>query len=195
MKNKFPLTLAGVVSLAACVITGCARMPKADPMVFTQRALMATDPIKVKWSGAEERAAIARFETFNGDFSAANITNNTKKVYAEDVYFRDPFKEIQGESPFEAYLLRGSASVAQYSIEWQDVAENQGNYYFRWVMTLKLKRDGKNKPASLTSGISEVRFGADGKVIFQQDYYDAGAFLYEKLPILGGEIRFIKKRL
>ena len=100
-----------------------------------------------------------------------------------------------GEAPFEAYLLRGSGSVAQFSIDWKDVAESKGDYYFRWVMTLKLKRDGKSKPPTLTCGISQVRFGADGKVVFQQDYYDAGAFLYEKLPILGSEIRYIKKKL
>jgi hypothetical protein len=40
-----------------------------------------------------------------------------------------------------------------------------------------------------------LRFGADGKVIFHQDYFDAGAFLYEKILILGREIRWIKSRL
>jgi hypothetical protein len=183
-------------SLVAWLVAGCAPPPKQDPMVFTERALAATDPIKLDLrDSAAERGALTRFETFNGDFSAANITNNTRKVYAADVYFRDPFKEIHGEAGFEAYLLRGSASVAQFSIDWRDVAESKGDFYFRWVMSLKLKRDGKNKPAALTPGISQVRFGPDGKVIFQQDYYDAGTFLYEKIPILGGEIRFIKKRL
>jgi hypothetical protein len=62
-------------------------------------------------------------------------------------------------------------------------------------MSVKLKRDGKNQPPSATTGISHVRFSSDGKVIFHQDYFDAAAFLYEKIPVLGGEIRFIKKRI
>ena len=35
----------------------------------------------------------------------------------------------------------------------------------------------------------------DGKIIFHQDYFDGAAFIYEKIPILGAEIRFIKKRM
>lgn len=177
---------------------GCTTVPKTDPMSFTDQALIATDSNLVRpfaLGSAVETEAIARFKTFNSDFSAANITNNTKNVYAAGVYFRDPFKEIHGEAGFEAYLLRGSAAVAQYSMDWQDVAQSRGNYYFRWVMSVKLKRDGKTMPPSRTAGVSMVRFGPDGKVVFHQDYFDAAAFLYEKIPVLGGEIRFVKRRL
>jgi hypothetical protein len=80
-------------------------------------------------------------------------------------------------------------------MDWRDVAEHDGDYYFRWIMSVKLKRDGKSQPPSLTIGISQVRFGPDGRVIFHQDYFDAAAFLYEKIPVLGSEIRFIKKRI
>jgi hypothetical protein len=193
--NSATLLLA---CLAVACVAGCSSTPKPDPMTFTQQALAATDPAGTKTlerGSAAETNAIEQFKTFNGDFSAANITNNTKKVYSADIYFRDPFKQIHGEPEFEAYLLRGSAAVASFSMDWKDLAESGGNYYFRWVMTLKLKRDGKKKPPTLTSGISHVRFGPDGKVVFQQDYYDAGEFLYEKIPILGSEIRFIKKRM
>jgi SnoaL-like domain len=193
--NRLIVCLA---SLATGLCTGCASAPKSDAVAFTRNALTATETAKtgalVKGSAAEQ-AAIARFEVFNSDFSAANITNETKNVYAADVYFRDPFKEIHGEPEFEAYLLRGSSAVAAFSMEWLDVAESHGDYYFRWIMSVKLKRDGKDAPPGLTTGISHVRFGPDGKVIFHQDYFDAAAFLYEKIPVLGGEIRFIKRRL
>jgi outer membrane murein-binding lipoprotein Lpp len=195
MKKAFKNLLIGAVPLAICLIAGCASKPKQDPLVFTTNALAATDAAKTKLTGQTEKEAISYFETFSGDISASNITNNLSKVYAANIYFRDPFKEIHGLPDFQTYLLRDSASVSQYTIDWQDVGCSDGDYYFRWVMTVKLKRDGKHKPASQTCGISEIRFGADGKVIYEQDYFDAGSFLYERLPILGGEIRFIKKRL
>ena len=194
--NRFFIFCAAAV-VAGCA-AGCASAPKRDPIAFTKHALAETDSAKtniLEKGSVTEQNAIERFETFNSDYSAANITNNLKKVYAADVYFRDPFKEIHGEPELEAYLLRTSTAVAEFSMDWRDVAGHDGNYYFRWVMSVKLKRDGKNKPPGLTTGISFVRFGADGKVIFHQDYFDAAAFLYEKIPVLGGEIRFIKKRL
>jgi len=191
MNFNHPIIFSAVTA-ALIFGTGCASAPKTDPMTFTRQALAATDAVKV--SGFNTNF-VGRFEKFNSDYSAANITNNMKDVYAAGVYFRDPFKEIYGEAELEAYLLRTSKAVAQFSMDWQDVAEHGGDYYFRWVMSVKLKRDGKNKPPSLTTGISFVRFGADGKVIFHQDYFDAAAFLYEKIPVLGSEIRFIKKRI
>lgn len=164
-------------------------------MTFTTHALAATAATKTNLSGPAEEAAMARFETFSGNISAENITNNLQKVYARNVYFRDPFKEIHGTTGLEAYLLKDSAAVSEYAIDWKDVAQSNGDYYFRWVMTVKLKRDGRKKPPGITCGISEVRFGADGRVVFEQDYFDAASFLYERLPILGGEIRFVKKHL
>jgi outer membrane murein-binding lipoprotein Lpp len=195
MNKVFKNFLIGTVPLAIGLLSGCASKPKQDPLVFTTQALAATDATKMELSDQIEEQTIRRFEKFSGDISAANITNNLRQVYAANIYFRDPFKEIHGLEDFEAYLLRDSESVAQYNIDWQDVGKSKGDYYFRWVMTVKLKRDSRHKAPSQTCGISEIRFGADGKVIYEQDYFDAGSFLYERLPILGGEIRFIKKRL
>jgi hypothetical protein len=195
MTKILKLSLIYAAPLMICLIAGCTSAPKQDPLVFTTHALAATDTTKTNLSGSAEQKAVTRFETFSGDISASNITNNLSQVYAASIYFRDPFKEIHGLADFEAYLLRDSASVSQYNIDWQDVAESKGDYYFRWVMIVKLKRDSRHKPPTQTCGISEIRFGPDGKVIYEQDYFDAASFLYERLPILGGEIRFIKKRL
>jgi hypothetical protein len=190
LTNRF---LPVLVCLTVCLAAGCASTPaKMNPATYTAEALQATASGKNTHVPPE---VIQRFKDFNGDFSSNNIVIHTKEVYAADVWFRDPFKEIHDENEFEAYLLRGSAAVAEYSMEWSDVAEHDGDYYFRWVMTLRLNRDGKNDPPTLNNGISHVRFGADGKVIFHEDYFDAATLLYEKIPVLGGGIRFIKKRL
>jgi hypothetical protein len=182
------LALAGVCFIA---LSGCMSSPQPSPAIFTNKAFAATDAKKAKASPE----TIARFKKYNQDLSSVNISNNTKTIYAPDLYFQDPFKELQGEQPFEDYLLRGSAATAQFSLEFKDIGESEGTYYFNWIMTVKLHRDKKKAPPTQTPGISQVRFGADGKVIFQHDFYDAGGFLYEKLPILGGGIRFVKKHM
>ena len=177
---------------------GCASTPKGmDGVTFTEQALSATAPGSHTLASGSDAAqkAIAQFKTFNSDFSAQNITNHTKEVYAADLYFRDPFKEIRGESDFEAYLLRGSTSVAEFSMDWKDVSESDGNYYFRWIMSVKLKRDSAKDPPTRVTGISHVRFGADGKVIFHQDYFDGAALIYEKVPVMGWAIRAIKRHI
>src|ERR1700722_11103481 len=147
MNKAFKSLLVGVVPLTACLITGCASKPEQDPLALTTQALAATDATKMELPDQTEKQTINRFEKFSGDISASNITNNLRQVYAANIYFRDPFKEIHGLADFEAYLLRDSDSVAQYNIDWQDVGKSEGDYYFRWVMTVKLKRDSRHKPA------------------------------------------------
>jgi hypothetical protein len=44
-----------------------------------------------------------------------------------------------------------------------------------------------------TVGMSHVRYDAKGKVIFHQDYWDTGA-VYEKIPVMGAVIRWIKNK-
>jgi hypothetical protein len=185
----------GTLSVGIYLLAGCASAPKEDRLAFVTPALKATDSAKTKIPDASEAEIISRFEKFSGDISTNNILNHLGEVYAADIYFCDPFKQIHGLTDFQTYLLKDSDAVAQYDIEWQDVGKSDGDYYFRWVMTVKLKREGKDKPPTHTWGISQIRFGDDGKVVYEQDFFDAAAFLYERLPILGGEIRFIKKRL
>ena len=196
-KNFKSLSVVTLSVLAAGVylLTGCASAPKQDRVDFVTPALKMTDSTKTKLPDTSEAEIISRFEKFSGDISTNNILNHLSEVYSADVYFSDPFKQIHGLPDFQTYLLKDSSAVAQYDIEWQDVGKSDGDYYFRWVMNVKLKRDSKDKPPIRTCGISQIRFGADGKVVYEQDYFDAAAFLYEQIPILGGEIRFIKKRL
>ena len=142
--NRFFL---GVFLLATALAAGCASRPhKMDPSAFTEQALQATGSEKNTQVPPE---VIARFKNFNGDFSSNNIVSRTKEVYAADVYFRDPFKEIHGEAEFAAYLLRGSAAVKEFSMTWKDVAEHDGDYYFRWVMTLEVETRRQERSADV----------------------------------------------
>jgi limonene-1,2-epoxide hydrolase len=197
--NKTNYFIFGAAAILAGLAGGCSSPPQGPtPVAFVEQGIAGTAPARAGLLGKDssaEQQAIEQFKKFNSDFSKANITANAKNVYDPEIYFIDPFKDIHGEAEFEAYLLRSADSITQYSMEWKDVAENEGNYYFRWIMTIKRKSDGKDAPASRITGISHVRFGRDGKVIFHQDYFDAGAFLYENMMGVGTMIRNAKSKM
>ncbi len=44
-------------------------------------------------------------------------------------------------------------------------------------------------------GASHLRFAADGRIAHHRDYWDPAEELYEKVPVLGGLMRAIKRRL
>jgi hypothetical protein len=44
-------------------------------------------------------------------------------------------------------------------------------------------------------GISHLRVGRDGRILFHMDYWDASGALAERIPLVGGVMRKVKSRL
>lgn len=158
-------------------------------------ALKKTDPSQN--SGIEpdseiEIAALQRFSDFYRIYSADTIREGVRVLYAEDAYFGDPFKSVQGINDIEKYFLQMAEPVSSCVFIIEPVDRSGHEYYFRWVMELSVK------PAKdviiKAPGVSHVRFTESGQVIFQQDYWDSSV-LMEKLPLIGGGVKLVKNRL
>ncbi len=180
---------------AIMVICGCtANTGEGDVMARYLKYLEATDPGQVRGlqpGTAEEEMGIHRFREFYRVFSAEVIRKGLRDLYAEESYFQDPFKEVIGIGEIEAYFLKSAEGVQTCTFDIQDLAVHDGNYYFRWVMHLTLKRYPNDPIQAL--GMSHVRFDREGKVIFHQDYWDTG-LIYERAPLMGSVIRWVKRQ-
>ena len=131
---------------------------------------------------------VERFANLDG----ANL-DTLEKLYSEDVTFRDPLHHIQGLQALRAYFaqLYANARDIRYSITSADeVRPGQG--YLRWTLQFCHPRLARGQPITL-QGCSYLRWR--DRVHFHQDYFDAGALLYEHLPLMGGAIRWLKGRL
>jgi hypothetical protein len=62
----------------------------------------------------------------------------------------------------------------------------------RWQLTIGHPHLNNNKPFTI-EGASYVK--AHDTVFFQQNYYDLGALIYQKTPLLGYLIGLLKKRI
>lgn len=159
------------------------------------RALAETDPRVVatlKRESAEEAGALGRFRDFYTVFSGERIRRAVRDLYAKDAYFRDGLREVRGIEEIERYFLSTTEAFEECTFDIQDFAVRGGDYYFRWVMTIALKRDRKDRFQVV--GMSHVRFDRAGRVTFHQDYWDTGA-IYERIPALGGVITWIRRRI
>lgn len=70
----------------------------------------------------------------------------------------------------------------------------QGNEAFL-VWNFSFERGVSDSKTLTIHGVSHIRFHDDGRVITHRDYWDPAEELYEKLPLLGGLMRWIKTRL
>lgn len=190
------LRLAFLALLALCA--GCASVePSGDSVRAYQAALDSTTARKtaaLKKGSAEEKAAVARFQDFFATMTAESVRTKTRQVYAEQAWFNDTLKTLTGAAAIEAYFLTTTTNMESMTVRFDDVAESSGDYYFRWVMDVKLKKLRKGETLR-SVGVTHVRFDEQGRVVMHQDYWDAAAGLFEHVPMLGGAIRAIKKRL
>jgi limonene-1,2-epoxide hydrolase len=179
------------------VLLGCTydESKKGAFMKNYSQILASTDPQKIeslRQGSEEEKKAIEKFYDFYKVFSADVIRKSIKDVYAENAYFRDGFREVQGTENLEKYFLSSTETFHECTFDIQDIASHEGNYYYRWVMNLVLKRNKDEKLQAV--GMSHVRYDKNGKIIFQQDYWDTGV-IFEKIPVLGTIITWIRNRI
>lgn len=114
------------------------------------------------------------------------------EVYDQGLVFRDPVHQLAGLPALCNYLNSTSKDLNSCRFEFLDITSGADSSWMRWNMHYshpKLKRGA----TLLLEGTSLLQHRE--KITFQQDYYDMGAMLYEHLPLLGGAIGLIKKRM
>ncbi len=136
-------------------------------------------------------------ERFAEEFARLEADNLGRlgELYSADVHFSDPLHEVWGLEALERYFAQLYGNVKALEFEFfafDQVREGQG--YLRWLLTYEHPRLNGGKPVSL-EGCSLLRWGLDGKVVRHQDYFDAGALLYQHLPLMGPAIRWLRRRL
>lgn len=187
----------GLLFLAAAAATGGCRSTSEGTRVDRaayRTALAQTESATLALErGSElEQAAIRQFVDFYRVYSEEVIKLGVRDLYAADAYFGDPFKSVSGVDAIETYFLRMAEPVESCTFDVSDLDVAGGEYYFRWTMHLVVER-APDKPLEAL-GLSHVRFNKAGKVVFQQDYWDTSVLL-ERLPVVGGMVRYVKSRL
>ncbi|MDF2075034.1 nuclear transport factor 2 family protein [Pseudomonas mendocina] len=128
-------------------------------------------------------------------FAALNKDNLDRlgELYSDDVLFRDPLHEVRGLSEMHRYFAELYANVEALRFDFHGfdlVAEGEG--YLRWTMHYRHPR--LRGGAEITvEGCSHLLWRE--RVYRHRDYFDAGALLYEHLPVLGSVIAWLKRRL
>ena len=114
-------------------------------------------------------------------------------LYSQDIAFADPLHEVHGLPALHRYFAELYSNVSQLRFDFHgfdQVAEGEG--YLRWTMHFRHPRLRGGVPISV-DGCSHLLWW--DKVYQHRDYFDAGAMLYEHLPLMGGVIAWLKRRL
>ncbi len=109
------------------------------------------------------------------------------------IIFEDPFQRVQGVEALRKIFYHMFDNFDAPKFRVLDVSLGQkNNVYMKWVFSAK--RKGKMESFEF-EGVSEIIFNESGKAIAHKDYWDAGATIYESIPVLGFFIRKIKAKI
>ena len=122
------------------------------------------------------------------------ILPQLEDIYSENVQFRDPINTVIGLVQLEEYFGSSMKNLLDCRFEFHHSLEmpDSGEAVLFWTMHYRHKKLAGGKTLELT-GSSHLMYS--DKVHYHQDYYDAGAMVYEHLPVVGSIIRRIKKRM
>lgn len=130
---------------------------------------------------------VAYFETLREE----NV-QELARFYARDAYFKDPFNEVQGLPAIEAIFrhMFQSLDLPNFVVK-ERVAQGQ-QAFLTWDFRFRFK----GRPEwLLIHGATRLQFDGQGLVVVHRDYWDAAEELYEKLPVVGGLMRWLKRRV
>lgn len=133
---------------------------------------------------------IEQFITDINSIEHENAKHVLANIYSDDVVFIDPVKTIKGLENLTKYFEDLYKSVTSCHFKLTNNVPNDNRYSLEWIMLLQHKKISKNQEIEL-NGASFIEFN-DDKVCYHRDYYDLGALVYERIPILGSVIKKVR---
>ena len=114
-------------------------------------------------------------------------------LYTADAAFKDPFNEVCGVAAIEKVFVHMFRSLDRPRFAVGDVLVQGDQCFLSWQFIFRLKRSSGNELR--VRGASHLLLTVDGRIRVHRDYWDAAEELYEKLPLLGALIRWLKRRV
>jgi hypothetical protein len=138
------------------------------------------------------RQATENLATFFETLSPQSVAQ-LQTVYDEQATFKDPFNEVQGLPEIERIFRHMYVALDQPHFVVTGQVVDGAQAFLTWEFRFRFKRFDTTTLQAVR-GASHVVFNEQGLVTMHRDYWDAAEELYEKLPVLGGVMRWLKKR-
>jgi hypothetical protein len=118
-------------------------------------------------------------------------TSMITTLYSDDAYFKDPFNEVRSSADITTIFQHMFKQVeAPKFVVTQRILQGD-DAFIVWEFHFQMKQ--KSSSPQCIHGSSHLRFDRDHRINYHRDYWDVAEELYEKIPVLGCLMRFIKR--
>lgn len=115
------------------------------------------------------------------------------RYYATHAHFKDPFNDVQGLAAIQGIFghMFDALHEPRFVVTTRVV---QGPHCFlTWDFLFRFK-SFQQDTLQTVRGASHLVLDEQGLVTLHRDYWDAAEEMYEKFPVVGGLMRWLKKR-
>ena len=113
--------------------------------------------------------------------------------YTEHAYFKDPFNEVRGLQEVQRIFGHMFDALQEPRFVITERVVDGEQCFLSWDFHFRFKKF-KPEVNQTIRGATHLKLAADDRIRFHRDYWDAAEELYEKLPVIGGLMRWLKKR-
>ena len=141
---------------------------------------------------ADLHARVERLIAFFENLSPDSL-GQLEAFYTSGAYFKDPFNEVRGLTSVRDIFSHMYQALDKPRFVVTDSIAQDDQCFLTWNFEFYFKKFDRSSMQTIRGG-SHLKFTADGLVDFHRDYWDAAEELYEKLPWVGGLMRWLKGR-
>jgi steroid Delta-isomerase len=137
--------------------------------------------------------AAARLAQYFEQLSPRSV-QDLAQYYAADARFKDPFNAVCGSAAIEQIFVHMFRTLEQpHFVVTEQVVQGR-QCFMTWEFRFRFC-NFRRAEQQVIRGASQLLFSEAGLVTLHRDYWDAAEELYEKLPLVGALMRWLKRRI
>ena len=115
------------------------------------------------------------------------------ELYESQARFTDPFNDVVGVPAITHIFEHMFVSLAQPRFVVKEQMLQGKQCFLTWEFRFAFQKFKTGQPQCIL-GASHLVLDDAGRITLHRDYWDAAEELYEKLPVVGGLMRWLKHR-
>ena len=116
------------------------------------------------------------------------------QYYAPDAYFKDPFNEVRGVPAIQKIFAHMFEQLHEPRFVIADRVVQGRQAFITWRFDFRRTGPATSEVRTIR-GATHLLLDEQGRITSHRDYWDAAEELYEKLPVLGALMRWLRRRL
>jgi hypothetical protein len=114
-------------------------------------------------------------------------------IYAGQACFKDPFNDVQGLGEIQRIFSHMYVALDSPRFVVTNKVVDKGQCFLTWEFRFRFRNFQRGVEQTVRGG-SHLVLNEAGQITLHRDYWDAAEELYEKLPVVGGLMRWLKRK-